>query len=244
MGDGDRVSQTERATRAVRALILSGEFPAGARLTEVSLSARLDLSRTPLRQAMERLISEGLLSRIPSGGCQVASFDLDDVNDAIELRGVLEGTVARLAAERGADPALMAEANGVLDAIDAAFSDDGKVDFDAYVPLNAAFHELVARMAGSALIEREVSRISQLPFASPSAFLRGQELVPGFLASLVCAQAQHRAILEAIAAREGARAEALAREHARLARKNFAFLQKAGPHLTTRIPGLSLVKSI
>lgn len=241
MGEPDRMSQTERATLALRGLVLSGEFAAGSRLPEVALSERLGISRTPLRQAMERLISEGLLTRIPSGGCQAARFELDDINDAIELRGVVEGTAARLAAERGADPDLLSEARTVLEAIDEAVTASGKVDFDDYVRLNERFHDLLARLAGSALIEREVRRIAQLPLASPSAFLGGQELVPDFLSSLVRAQAQHHAILEAIEAREGARAEALAREHARIARENFAFLRTADPKLTARVPGLSLV---
>lgn len=243
MAETDRISQVEKAIIGLRGMIMSGEFAAGSRLPEVALAERLGISRTPLRQAMDRLVAEGLLERLPSSGCRVASFDLDDINDAIELRGVIEGTAARLAAERGADPKLLAEAGAVLDAIDAAVADPRNIDFDGYVRLNARFHELLAALSGSALIGREVARICRLPLASPSAFLRGQELVPDFMASLIRAQGQHRAILEAIAAREGARAEALVREHARLARQNFAFLKDADPRLATRVPGLALVTS-
>lgn len=241
MGETDRISQVEKAIIGLRGMIMSGDFAAGTRLPEIALSERLGISRTPLRQAMDRLVAEGLLERLTNGGCRVASFDLDDVNDAIELRGVVEGTAARLAAERGADPDLMAAAEAVLDEIDAAVSDPNSVDFDAYVRLNARFHEILASLSGSAVIQREVERISNLPLASPSAFLRGQEVIPDFMASLVRAQGQHRAILEAISGCEGARAEALAREHARLARMNFAFLKDADPRLTTRVPGLALV---
>lgn len=241
MGDTDRITQVEKAIVGLRGLVMSGEFDAGSRLPEVALAERLGISRTPLRQAMDRLVAEGLLERIESGGCRVASFHLDDVNDAIELRGVIEGTAARLAAERGADPAGLSEARSLLDAIDGAVAEPGEIDFDLYVRLNARFHEILARLAGSDVIQREVERICRLPLASPSAFLRGQELVPDFMASLIRAQGQHRAILEAIEAREGARAEALVREHARLARQNFAFLKDADPRLATRVPGLSLV---
>ena len=241
MGDADRISQVEKAIIGLRGMIMSGDFAAGTRLPEIALSERLGLSRTPLRQAMDRLVAEGLLERMSNGGCRVASFDLSDVNDAIELRGVIEGTAARLAAERGPDPDLMAEAEAVLEAIDTAVGNPDKVDFDAYVRLNARFHEILAGLSGSAVIRREVERISNLPLASPSAFLRGQELLPDFMASLSRAQDQHRAILEAVSGREGARAEALAREHARLARLNFDFLKDADPRLATRVPGLALV---
>lgn len=241
MGDTDRMTQAEKATIGLRALIMSGEFGAHERLPEVALSERLGVSRTPLRQAMDRLVAEGLLERVRSGGCRVARFDLADVVDAIELRGVLEGTAARLAAERGADPRLLARAEGILAEIDRAVEVQGAVDFDAYVRLNARFHEVLARLPDSAVIEREVIRVTRLPLASPSAFLRGQEVMPDFWPSLVRAQAQHRAIIDAITEREGARAEALAREHARLARENLAFLTNADPRLATRVPGLSLI---
>ena len=241
MGDADRISQVEKAIIGLRGMIMSGDFAAGTRLPEVALSERLGISRTPLRQAMDRLVAEGLLERLANGGCRVARFDLNDVIDAIELRGVVEGTAARLAAERGADPERMAEAEAVLDAIDTAVGGPDDVDFDAYVRLNARFHEILAGLSGSAVIRREVERISNLPLASPSAFLRGQEVIPDFTASLIRAQGQHRALLEAISGREGARAEAIAREHARLARANFAFLQDADPRLATRVPGLALV---
>lgn len=241
MGESDRITQVEKAIIGLRSLILSGEFDAGSRLPEVALAERLGISRTPLRQAMDRLSAEGLLERMSSGGCRVARFDLDDINDAIELRGVIEGTAARLAAERGAKPKLLVEAKAVLDQIDAALSRAEGLDFDGYVQLNARFHDLLSRLAGSTVIRREVERVYRLPLASPSAFLRGQEVVPDFTASLMRAQGQHRAILEAIEHREGARAEALAREHARLARKNLAYLKNADPRLATRVPGLSLV---
>lgn len=239
----DRKTQFDKALLGLRSLVMSGEFAASTRLPEVALAERLGLSRTPLRQAMDRLVAEGLLERIETGGCRAARFTLDDINDAIELRGVIEGTAARLAAERGAEADALTEAQHVLDRIDAALANPERIDFDGYISENAAFHRLLSRMAGSQLIQREADRVSRLPLASPSAFLREQELIPDFSASLVRAQHQHRAILEAIRAREGARAEHLAREHARLARRNLDYLANAGPGVATRVPGLSLLSA-
>ncbi len=237
----ERMTQFEKALLGLRSLVMSGTFDANTRLSEVALSERLGISRTPLRQAMDRLVAEGLLARIETGGCRVARFTLDDINDAIELRGVIEGTAARLSAERGADPALLSEADRTLAAIDVALAGPGGLDFDAYVRLNAAFHDLLARMAGSSVVQREAERINRLPLASPSAFLQEQELIPDFQASLIRAQDQHKAMLSAIRGREGARAEALAREHARLARQNLQHLANAGPGIATRVPGMSLL---
>ena len=239
----ERSTQFARALQGLRKLIMDGEFAGGTRLPETALAERLDISRTPLRQAMDRLVDEGLLERIPTGGARVASFSITDIIDGMELRGVIEGTAVRLAAERGADPALMGDMKRVLEALDHAAWGGGTVDFDAYVRENARFHALLARLAGSPVIEREVDRVVRLPLASPSAFLRGQEFVPDFQASLRRAQRQHRHIYEAIRDREGARAEALAREHARLARENLEHVMKGDPRLADRVPGLSLVST-
>lgn len=241
MADGQRLSQFEKALLGLRSLVMGGAFEPDTRLPEVQLAERLGLSRTPLRQAMDRLVAEGLLERIATGGCKVARFTFDDINDAIELRGVIEGTAVRFAAERGAAPELIEVAEDILAGIDRALADPAAVDFGAYLSLNAEFHELLSAMSGSDIVMREVARVSLLPLASPSAFLQEQELIPDFIASLVRAQGQHRAILEAVRNREGARAEALAREHARLARSNFAYLSRAEPSVTRKIPGLSLI---
>ncbi|KAA9007851.1 GntR family transcriptional regulator [Histidinibacterium aquaticum] len=240
MTSQDRNARFARALIELRSLILKGEFAAGDRLAETGLAERLGLSRTPLRQAMDRLVDEGLLERIETGGCRVASFGMDDILDAIELRGVMEGTAARLAAERGADPDLAARMEEVTDALEVAVDPD-RFDFRAYVRLNAEFHDILAHLAGSPIVAREVERACRLPVASPTAFLQGQEVIPDFRDSLLRAQVQHRALTQAIAAREGARAEALAREHARLARENFQYVMMKKPDLAARVPGLSLV---
>jgi GntR family transcriptional regulator of vanillate catabolism len=228
----------------LRSLIFAGEFPGGTRLSEVALAARLGISRTPLREALTRLAEEGLLDRLPTGGCVVRRFTRDDAHDTIEIRGVLEGTAARLAAERGASPERLSEAAAVLDEIDAALGQTPReADFERYSELNSAFHDLLARLAGAPVLERELARMKRLPLAAPSAFLRDQTMVPEVGRSLYGAQAQHRAILAAVAAREGARAEALAREHARLARENLDYAMFRGAHAAVHIPGLSLVAS-
>ncbi len=236
----ERNAQFVRALIELRSLILNGTFDAGHRLAETSLADRLGLSRTPLRQAMDRLVDEGLLERIETGGCRVARFTLDDIMDAIELRGVLEGTAARLAAERGIVPDLGVRMNEVLNELDRAVAPE-HLNFAEYVRLNAEFHDLLARLAGSSIVAREVERAYRLPAASPTAFLQGQELIPDFRATLRRAQLQHRSIFGAIEAREGARAEALTREHARLARSNLKYVIQETPGLAEQVPGLALV---
>jgi GntR family transcriptional regulator of vanillate catabolism len=240
-GNSERARQSQRALMGVRDLIVSGEIGAGSRLSEVTLSERLGISRTPLRAALAKLGQEGLVEAIPSGGYAVRSFSREDVIDAIELRGVLEGTALRLAAERGVAPAAMSELNRLLDGLDEALRGHVEdMDFDRYVDLNAQFHEMLWGLA-SRTIRREIERVTSMPFASPSAFLEKQSDVSAFRRSLYGAQAQHRAMVNAIEQREGARAEALAREHARLARQNLEHVLDRDRSLIRRVPALSLV---
>ncbi|MCU0907290.1 MAG: GntR family transcriptional regulator [Rhodobacteraceae bacterium] len=240
-----RPTQSTAALTDLRDMVLSGELAPGERLPEVHLSERLGLSRTPLREALTRLEQEGLLERAPTGlGYVVRGFTWADVADAIEVRGVLEGTAARLAAERGPTPALIDTARDLLARLDAVVTlGPEMLDMVAYADLNAAFHAAILDMARSPVLAREIGRAVALPFAGPSAFLTEQTDVLAFRRTLAGAQDQHHAILDAIAAREGSRAEAIAREHARLARKNLDYVRTVDRALIARIPGLALVKS-
>lgn len=216
-----------RALTALREKILSGELAAGKRLFEVPLAEQLNISRTPVRDAMSRLAAEGLLDRVNGGGFLVRTFSLDDIIDSIELRGLLEGASARLAAERGVSSEKIAEMETLLVAMDDCFlPNDQGVDFDLYSARNAEFHAALATLSNSNIMQRELERVNRLPFASPSAFLRDNGKKIGFTRALIIAQAQHRALIDAIVAREGARAESIAREHARIVRKNLVRMLK------------------
>ncbi|SIO32687.1 GntR family transcriptional regulator [Vannielia litorea] len=243
MPDDGKLRTIDHATRALRDRILSGALAKGAHLSETAAADMLGLSRTPIREALAQLVEEGLLERSASGRCTVRALTREDVADAIELRGVLEGTALRLAAERGPCPEALAEAEACVDAIELVISSGARaLDFERYAELNAAFHAAVVRLPASPIIARELLRAHRLPLASPSAFLGRQAAQLAFRQSLIVAQSQHRAMLSAVTAREGTRAEALGREHARLARQNFdQALRAPNDALTEDIPGLSLV---
>lgn len=221
MGDLAGATQAQRALIALRQAILNGEKPGGARLMEVALAAELQTSRTPIRAALSQLAEEGLLERMAGGGFMVRSFALADVLDTIELRGILEGTAARLAAERGVPGTLLDHMQDLVRRMDACFDSNFQIiDLEQYSRMNALFHAALAQASGSMVIQREIKRISGLPFASPSAFLADHLQADTFAEGLLAARQQHKAIVEAIRNREGARAESLAREHVRAARRN------------------------
>jgi GntR family transcriptional regulator of vanillate catabolism len=234
--------QTAKALVGLRDLVLTGQVEPGERLSEVALADRLNVSRTPLRAALQRLEQEGLIAAIASGGYAVRSFSRQDVVDAIELRGVLEGTAARLAAERGATPKALSMISDVVDQLDNVMqSAPQAMNFVRYEALNGEFHRMLWDLAGSDVLRREIERMTSLPFASPNAFVTPEVDAPAFFRTLVVAQAQHRAIVTAIRLREGGRAEALAREHARLARQNLDFVLEEQPELRRKVAALALM---
>lgn len=236
-------SQTLRALLEMRELLVSGKFKPGERIREVPLAARLSVSRTPLRLVLDRLEQEGLLKARPTGGFVAREFTVADVRDAIELRGVLEGTAARFAAEQEERPPALDAMHRCTDAIDRLFRrwKPGMPSFARYVELNAQFHSLLLEAGASPMLQRSMQTVATLPFASPNAFVLTEAETKEGRDVLMIAQAQHRAIAEAISSREGARAESLAREHSRLARTNLenALRQR---RLFSRIPGASLIK--
>lgn len=235
-------SQAVKAQLRLREMILAGELPAGARIAELAIVEKLGVSRTPIRAALMRLEQEGLLETIASGGYAVRTFSERDVSDAIEMRGTVEGLAARLAAERGVAPEILQEARGCLAQIDAVLSRPALDDeaFLRYVTFNQKFHNLFGDMAGSAVITRELERVVRLPFASPSGFVVVQANSPQARDMLIVAQDQHRQVLDAIERREGARAEAIMREHSRLAQRNLreAVRNPDGG----RMPGVRLIR--
>jgi GntR family transcriptional regulator of vanillate catabolism len=231
-----------RAQLQLREMILAGELPGGARIAELSLVEKLGVSRTPIRAALMRLEQEGLLEPLPNGGYAVRTFSERDISEAIELRGTIEGLLARLAAERGSAPVILSEARECLGQIDGVLSQSALDDesFSAYVRLNERFHALLSEMAGSSVIAKELERVASLPFASASGFVVVQTHSPGARDMLVVAQDQHRQVLDAIEQGEGSRAEAIMREHSRLAQRNLRAAVIS--HSTEQIPGVRLIR--
>ncbi len=242
-GAGDRaLTQTVKAQLAVRELVLSGDLAPGERVSELQMVERLGVSRTPVRMALVRLEEEGLLEAIPSGGFAVKAFSEREVLEAIEIRGTLEGLAARFAAERGVGRGEIERAARCLDALDEVVRPDGgDIDLSRYVALNAQFHDLLLGLAGSDALTRQVQRACALPFASPSALVAVQSGSPASGHILAVAQDQHRCVLTAIERREGARAEAIMREHARIAHRN---LERAlgSQRMMQLVPGSALIR--
>ena len=235
-------SQTTKATLGLRELVFAGDLAPDQRVPEVGLAERLGVSRTPLRLALGTLAHEGLLRALPGGGFVVCSFTLSDVTDAIELRGVLEGTAARFAAERLGSPSELAELVAVTEQLDRVVAERGPA-LERYVELNDEYHAMLVTLSKSDALARAIGNAVALPFASPGALLASQATLSREHELLVVAQHQHRMLLEAVGAGHGARAEEIAREHARLAKLNLDLVLDS-EHALERLPGAPLLRGV
>ena len=187
-----------KAQLALRELILAGELSPGERISELSAVEQLGVSRTPVRAALARLEEEGLLETIPSGGYSVRSFGEADIFDAIEVRGVLEGAAARMAAERGVPPANEPIKDCVAALDDLVRRPDLGVEASRTTCAERALSRAAVAIGGEPGAEPTARARSALPFASPSSFVMAQSVLPERAPILTIAQEHHRAAVDAI----------------------------------------------
>lgn len=146
------LGQRERAQRAIEHDIASGTYKAGQRLDEREIASRLNVSRTPVREALNRLASIGLVDARPNQGCFVASLTFQDFLQQYELMADLEALCARLAARRMEDVARVELRQLSLDGLRSA--EQGNVE--AYVPINLEFHRVIYAATKNRFLEQSI----------------------------------------------------------------------------------------
>jgi GntR family transcriptional regulator of vanillate catabolism len=146
-----RMGLQETVLMQLRDLILRGEFEPGRRLAEQQLAERLGASRTPVRAALVTLEQEGLVQVNETGGYLVRQFTVQEVADAIAVRGHLEGMAARLVAEHGFPRQLEGDLRSCLDEGDAALAPEPLTYecYARYAVMNDRFHALVLQACGN-----------------------------------------------------------------------------------------------
>jgi DNA-binding GntR family transcriptional regulator len=193
------------AYQALRDAIFSGEFAQGARLNQDEMARRLGVSRAPIRDALNRLESEGLVKTLSrSGGVVVADISEQEMADIYELRAILDSASTRLACERMSDDDLnrLAEIVAETERVTQA------KDLNAIVQAHAEFHYLIYAACGNPELTRVARNLWDRSYRFRVMALRSEENARHGLA-------QHTAILVALQARDAGKAVALAEEHDR-----------------------------
>lgn len=201
---------------SLRKMVISGEFAPGERIAEIPVAKRLGVSRTPVRLAFRALEQEGLLAKAGARGYAVRAFTADEIRNAIEVRGVLEGLAARLVAERGISPAARAALLDCLAMGDAIFRGNAmhQADVETYHAMNMRFHRIIIEESRNHAIAEAVTRNDHLPFGSANSIAYDNAAPVREFARLHFAHAQHHIVVDAIDRGQSARAEAMMREHA------------------------------
>jgi DNA-binding GntR family transcriptional regulator len=198
---------TERVHAQLLEAICAGELAPGARVTQEELAASLGVSRQPVNQALRLLKKEGFLVDAGKRGLMVSPLDGRAVGQLYEVRAVLDGLAARLAAQarRRIDPALIAEGRRAATGS----------NLRAMIRADMKFHDAIYAASGNQFITDSAARHWQHIGRAMGAFLQPQ----GMGATV---WNEHQAILEAINSGDAARAESLARGHCEAAGSNLS----------------------
>jgi DNA-binding GntR family transcriptional regulator len=197
-----RTRLVDEAARTLREAILTGELGSGARLRQVQLASQLGISRTPLREALMKLEQEGLIELLPGGGLRVRLLNLDEAVELYDLREVLDGLAARLAAQRIGERGLKEIDRHLAAMKECLHRQDAHRWFVAHVD----FHDEIFRAGGNERL-RALSSVVRLSI---------QRFHPVLLTTpnrLAEAYGEHHEIFEAIRVHDPEAAERLARSH-------------------------------
>lgn len=188
----------------VRAAILANEFKPGEWLRQEQLAQKFGVSQTPVREALQDLVSEGVVERIPYRGIRVVEFTLTDVYDLYACRAFMEGLAARYAAQH-ITAEQIAELRRIVNEMSAVFA---RQQWDEYRDLNRRFHQIIYTASHHPFLIR---LLNQLWTAFPTMMLGN---FPGPIRERRALNTrEHRAIIAALEARAATRAERLMRQH-------------------------------
>ncbi|OEY68116.1 GntR family transcriptional regulator [Marinobacter sp. X15-166B] len=205
-------TRADEAFDCLQTAIVKGELAPGERIGEVELCARFDLTRGPLREALGRLESRGLLVRRPHAGVKVVSVSADELVELYRIRELMEGLAARQAAERMTDEEI-ADLQATLDSHEAMinqahgqayYQEEGDYDFHHRIATGSRNAKLAQMLLGDLyyMVRMYRYRLST-SVGRPHKALN-----------------EHRRIVEAIAQRDGELAEFLMKRHISAARRN------------------------
>jgi len=197
----DATGAAEIAYRWLRRAILKGELRSGAKLAEKALAQQIGVSRTPVRGALMRLEGQGLVVLEHYRRGYVAHFTVEDAQEILRLRAVLEGHAAHRAASR-ITPAEIAQLEALASAMEQKFAALGYEGYlDDFYPLNVEFHMVIARAAASPRLLRILETSLELPAVRLSEYNEANE------PRTVRNHRQHREIIAALKAHNAAWAQ-------------------------------------
>ncbi len=209
-GTANGLSIQGRVIAEMRRRIISGEIGVDVNLSELTLAEEFGVSRTPVREALKQLQTEGLVEIRPRVGTFVTTPSRREITELFEMKELLEGAAARLLAQRGRVPELDRLEENLREADAAVARDDRK----RYAELVQEFHDLLIVGSDNRKLEAHYRTLmNQLAYSRLVATSLSQ---PG---RAVQSDQEHHRVVELIIAKDGDSAERVMREHVRASRQ-------------------------
>ncbi|MET8473749.1 GntR family transcriptional regulator [Streptomyces sp. NPDC006422] len=209
----------DRAYEELKGAVLANRLRPGDALSVPALAAQLSISRSPVREAVQRLIHDGLATHVPHKGAVVATVDVHDVRQLYVVREVMEGLAARLATER-LDASRLAELRDLLERHEREVGTG--VDERTHIEMDMAYHRMIREVAGNPHLTAALDTIQGRAHLALHQLWRGQE-APRL------AVAEHRRIFEAMTSGDPDAADLAARDHIRKLRIRLSQAVAPGP---------------
>lgn len=201
-------SLSDRVYQVLRQHIADRRFKPGSKLSVPRLASQLGVSRTPVKEALERLRRDGLVTTLTNRGAFVTIIRREDVDEIYQMREMLEGLATRLAAAK-IDPSLLAHLRDLLHQSEAAVR---QCDVKAHIRVDLEFHRLIREHGGNRRVIRALDNLQD----QIRIVFRTSAAIPGRMPK---ALEEHRRILDALEAGDADRAERAARDHIRRIRE-------------------------
>lgn len=200
---------TAKAYSDIRENILKGVYKQGQALTECFLSKELDMSRTPIREALKQLELNELIELSPNRCAIVRGINVQDIKDIYDIRSYIEGEAARLVAERITDEEI-GSLEEIVDLGDFYFE---KKNYEKLVAMDGSFHERLYLLTHSKMMRHILSELHSMikPYRVRSILSEGRT---------ENTLREHRAILNAVKSRDGELAKKLMIEHVKNSKSN------------------------
>lgn len=223
---GRRWTAADQVYNVLERMVITAAFQPGERVTELSLASRLNVSRTPLRQALEKLVSKGWMRRTPSGALHVVDVSEEEIEALYAVRAVLEELLMRQAAAHMGE-ADVADLRRIVESQTRAAS---SADADAVSRSGEEFHRLLWRLSGNLVatqfleeVLQRTTRYRRLSFTEPYRFQEGVK--------------QHRELLDALTRSDVDKASRIIRKHIDESREYVlqAFRSWRAPEISPRL---------
>lgn len=189
--------------RELRHRIITKQVKAGQRLPEVNIAVQMGVSRTPVREALRRLESEGLVDIVPNSGARLAAPSRREVENAYVVREQLECLAVRLASQTMAEKHFR-RLEEIIGAEESAFRER---NLELYLEINESFHRIIAEATGNRILATYVENI----LARTNVYIVFYD--PFYEDERNPSIAEHKTLLQALRSHDGDLAERLMREH-------------------------------